>query len=195
MNRSNVNSRQQACYYLGVQENATQDEIKRAYHLLVKRYHPDSNPQYGAKEYYINVCEAYEYLMQNPYTDSKQVNCNTVFGQYGNSAHQRPSRIFQTNDQVKEQYRRQKMLEEERKKQQKRYAQNQQKKAEAKYERPVNNQVKSKEEEVLEKIRAIWLAETIKRQIALDREKKEAENKRKLYQAFMQQKMQEDKEK
>ena len=133
--------------------------------------------------------------MQNPYTDSKQVNSNTVFGQYGNSAHQRPSRIFQTNDQVKEQYRRQKMLEEERKKQQKRYAQNQQKKAEAKYERPVNNQVKSKEEEVLEKIRAIWLAETIKRQIALDREKKEAENKRKLYQAFMQQKMQEDKEK
>ena len=195
MNRSNVNSRQQACYYLGVQENATQDEIKRAYHLLVKRYHPDSNPQYGAKEYYINVCEAYEYLMQNPYPDSKQVNNNTVFGQYGNSAHQRPSRIFQTNDQVKEQYRRQKMLEEERKKQQKRYAQNQQKKAEAKYERPVNNQVKSKEEEVLEKIRAIWLAETIKRQIALDREKKEAENKRKLYQAFMQQKMQEDKEK
>ena len=79
MNRSNVNSRQQACYYLGVQENATQDEIKRAYHLLVKRYHPDSNPQYGAKEYYINVCEAYEYLMQNPYTDSKQVNNNTVF--------------------------------------------------------------------------------------------------------------------
>ena len=141
------------------------------------------------------MCEAYEYLMQNPYTASKQTNYNTVFGQYGNSAHQRPSRIFQTNDQVKEQYRRQKMLEEERKKQQKRYAQSQQKKVETQYGRPVNNQAKSKEEEVLEKIRAIWLAETIKRQIALDKEKKEAENKRKLYQAFMQQKMQEDKEK
>ena len=51
---------------------------------------------------------------------------------------------------------------------------------------------KSKEEEVLEKIRAIWLAETIKRQIELDKEHKEVLQRRKLYQAFMQQNMQED---
>ena len=51
---------------------------------------------------------------------------------------------------------------------------------------------KSKEEEVLEKIRAIWLAETIKRQIDLDREHKEALQRRKLYRAFMQQKIKEE---
>lgn len=51
---------------------------------------------------------------------------------------------------------------------------------------------RSKEEEVLEKIRAIWLAETIKRQIQLDQEHKEVLQRRKLYQAFMQQKIQED---
>ena len=50
----------------------------------------------------------------------------------------------------------------------------------------------TKEEEVLQKIRAIWLAETVRRQIALDKEKKDAENKRKLYQAFMQHKIQEE---
>ena len=185
MNRNNITSRQQACYYLGVRENASLEEIKKAYHLMVKRYHPDINPQIGAKEFYIKVCEAYEYLTQNPYCiESQKMN--------GNSIQQRPTRIFQTNAQIKEQYRKQKILEEERKKQQKRNVENRQKRTAAQFEKNVNNQSKSKEQEALEKIRAIWLAETIKRQIALDKEKKEAENKRKLYQAFMQQKMHEE---
>ncbi|MDE7476530.1 MAG: DnaJ domain-containing protein [Lachnospiraceae bacterium] len=51
---------------------------------------------------------------------------------------------------------------------------------------------KTKEEEVLEKIRAIWLAETIKRQIEVDKEHKEALQRRKLYRAFMQQKIQDN---
>ena len=72
--------------------------------------------------------------------------------------------------------------------------QERQKRAEARYEHSTVKQPKSKEEEVLDKIRAIWLAETIKRQIALDQEKKETEQKRKLYQAFMQQKLQEEQE-
>lgn len=54
---------------------------------------------------------------------------------------------------------------------------------------------KSTEEEILEKIRAIWLAETIKRQIALDQEHKEILQRRKLHQAFMQQQMQEEERK
>ena len=86
------------------------------------------------------------------------------------------------------------MLEAERKKKQERDTQERQKRAEARYEHSTVKQLKSKEEEVLDKIRAIWLAETIKRQIALDQEKKEAEQKRKLYQAFMQQKLQEEQE-
>ena len=86
------------------------------------------------------------------------------------------------------------MLEAERKKKQERDIQERQKRAEARYEHSTVKQPKSKEEEVLDKIRAIWLAETIKRQITLDQEKKEAEQKRKLYQAFMQQKLQEEQE-
>ena len=51
---------------------------------------------------------------------------------------------------------------------------------------------KSKEDEILEKIRAIWIAETIRRQIELDKEHKEVLQRRKLYQAFMQQQMDDD---
>lgn len=184
MNRSSIHSRQEACYYLRVRENASKEEIKRAYHLLAKQYHPDTNPKAEVKEYYIRICEAYEYLSTHP-------SCETG-AKAAAMQQERPTRIFQSSTQVKEQYRRQKLFEEERRKQQKREVQLRQKKAEARYEQPKRVQSISKEEEILEKIRAIWLAETIKRQIALDKEKKEAENKRKLYQAFMQQKMQEE---
>ena len=63
------------------------------------------------------------------------------------------------------------------------------------YAQRMMGSVKSKEEEVLDKIRAIWLAETIKRQIAQDEEQREVRQRRKLYQAFMQQNInvQEDK--
>jgi hypothetical protein len=50
----------------------------------------------------------------------------------------------------------------------------------------------SKEEEALEKIRAIWIAETIKRQIESDRQQKEIMQRKKLYEAFMQHEINED---
>ena len=51
---------------------------------------------------------------------------------------------------------------------------------------------RSREDEILEKIRAIWLAETIRRQIELDKEHKEVLQRRKLYQAFMLQQVRDD---
>ncbi|AEV67109.1 DnaJ C-terminal domain-containing protein [Acetivibrio clariflavus] len=52
-------------YYsiLGLNKNATQDEIKRAYRKLAKKYHPDANPNdKKAEEKFKEVNEAYEVL-------------------------------------------------------------------------------------------------------------------------------------
>ena len=49
-------------YYdrLGVSKDASQDEIKRAYRKMSKKYHPDINKEPGAEEKYKEVQEAYE---------------------------------------------------------------------------------------------------------------------------------------
>ena len=51
-------------YYdrLGLSKDASQDEIKRAYRKLSKKYHPDINKEPGAEEKYNEILEAYETL-------------------------------------------------------------------------------------------------------------------------------------
>ena len=51
-------------YYdrLGFSKDASQDEIKRAYRKLSKKYHPDINKAPGAEEKYKEILEAYETL-------------------------------------------------------------------------------------------------------------------------------------
>ncbi|MCL4170390.1 UNVERIFIED_CONTAM: hypothetical protein GTU68_011396, partial [Idotea baltica] len=57
-------------YYtaLGIERDASQDEIKRAYRKLVRKYHPDVNTGNGAteaEEKFKEVGEAYE-VLQDP---------------------------------------------------------------------------------------------------------------------------------
>jgi len=49
-------------YYaiLGVQDNADQENIKKAYRIMAKKYHPDKNKDDGAEEMFKKVTEAYE---------------------------------------------------------------------------------------------------------------------------------------
>ena len=56
-------------YYriLGIKQNATDDEIKKAYRKKAMEYHPDRNSSPDSQEMFIRVTEAYEYLMSHPY--------------------------------------------------------------------------------------------------------------------------------
>ena len=84
---------------LGVDRNATQDEIKKAYRKQSKIYHPDVNKDPGAEEKFKEVAEAYDVLSdegkksnydrfgttdgksQNPF--GQGFNMDDIFSQFG----------------------------------------------------------------------------------------------------------------
>ncbi|WCJ38448.1 Chaperone protein DnaJ [Euphorbia peplus] len=60
-----INCAKEPSYYeiLGVSENASQNEIKKAFHSLAKKYHPDANKNNpSAKRKFQEIREAYEIL-------------------------------------------------------------------------------------------------------------------------------------
>lgn len=206
-------TRKEACYFLGIREDASDEQIKRAYRYKAKLYHPDANPSGDTKEYYIKLQGAYEYLMNHPYVPENKQNISTDTAgkmqsrqMMANAAYfyqmppkpQRPAKIFATSTTTRDSYKKQREMASEREKIEKwdkDYRDSKRRKQQTQmygkeYADRMNPPGKSKEEEILDKIRAIWIAENIKRQIAQDREHKEMLQRRKLYKAFMQQKMQ-----
>jgi len=66
-------------YYeiLGVDRNASKDEIKKAYRRLALKYHPDKNKDKGAEEKFKEISEAYAVL----HDDEKR----TMYDRYGHA--------------------------------------------------------------------------------------------------------------
>jgi hypothetical protein len=54
-------------YYeiLSIPFNSSIDEIKKAYRRKARLYHPDINPSPDAKDHFISITEAYEFLIAN----------------------------------------------------------------------------------------------------------------------------------
>lgn len=62
---------------LGVEKNASSDEIKKAYRRLARKYHPDINKEKGAEEKFKEINAAYEIL-----SDEKK---RAQYDKYGDS--------------------------------------------------------------------------------------------------------------
>lgn len=59
---------------LGLSSDATIDEIKKAYRILAKKYHPDQNSDADANSNFIDIKTAYNYLINNMDTNSNNTN-------------------------------------------------------------------------------------------------------------------------
>jgi hypothetical protein len=66
-------------YYkiLGLEPDSTIDEIKKAYRIKAREFHPDHNSSPGAKDIFIQATEAYEFLLtyrENIAADEEEYN-------------------------------------------------------------------------------------------------------------------------
>lgn len=58
-------NRQQALNLLSLNNNATENDVKKRYKELAKIYHPDSNTSESSADKFIQITEAYLFLINN----------------------------------------------------------------------------------------------------------------------------------
>ena len=66
---------------LGINNTASLKEIKTAYRINAKKYHPDKNNNKGANKQFLNISNAYEILSNN---DTKKKYDNEQYNQQYN---------------------------------------------------------------------------------------------------------------
>ena len=76
-----MHTRKYYCDILGVEENASLDEIRKAYFKLSNLYHPDKNKSTDAEEKFKEINNAYEALKNNNYSTYSNSN-NEEFNYY-----------------------------------------------------------------------------------------------------------------
>ena len=64
---------------LGVDRKASQEEIKKAYRKLARKYHPDTNKDSGAEEHFKEISEAYD-VLGDPEKRKRYDRGGSVFG-------------------------------------------------------------------------------------------------------------------
>lgn len=57
-------SQEEAYQILGLHGCVTKEDVKKAYRLLCKSFHPDKNPSSQALEHYLSVQKAYQTILQ-----------------------------------------------------------------------------------------------------------------------------------
>lgn len=55
---------------LGIQANASEAEIRKAYRSMVKKFHPDKNPSTAAKSQFLAIQAAYEQLTNGTFKEA-----------------------------------------------------------------------------------------------------------------------------
>ncbi|MEZ4754212.1 MAG: DnaJ domain-containing protein [Bdellovibrionota bacterium] len=95
-------------YYkiLGLNLSATEDEIRRAYRILARRYHPDVNPGKNSEDRFKKISEAYKVLSdatkKKDYDSDFQTATHTSFRAKQNQKFRAQSRYFKAQKDFKE---------------------------------------------------------------------------------------------
>ncbi|TND10521.1 MAG: DnaJ-like protein [Bacteroidetes bacterium] len=106
---------------LGLGENSSTDDIRKAYRRLAKKFHPDVNKDPGAHAKFIAIAEAYDYLVNTPVHPKTNFSAkSSAYSSSASSAQSKKNEQQTAQEKMRRQYQAQMHEEEERRRQQQR---------------------------------------------------------------------------